>query len=618
MAIIEPKSSAKNSGWSIMFTPPRAGREELPVAAHLEDVGVAGERPEARPLAEPRHLGLLVERDRALAAERRERALALGAARPSRIRDRRGGCRRVTSSWTPPTTVFANEPPQVKAEQFHDHPPDAERRRRRIVPPRRKAPPSARRRASVVTRVDRRPPAFVIDGARPWQAAVADPTKPRPFSSRSSACWPPYCTRRRPARSASTTSPRSRRRRRSSRTAATSRPPPAELAGAHLRSVPRHPLSPRPRALARGGPAVRGDVLPPRQVPDRAGAHQRGHRPRACATSPTTAPISTTARTRCRPRRWGDLGFAGFRAHYPLNGARVQGRARRLPRRAATFARSARACATASRRAGSRSIPSAGRARSSRASPSSGSSGRPRTRRTLTVYALLDSPRASGAYQFDVHPGDETVMDVRARLFLRAPVATLGIAPLTSMFFFGENQPHRTDFRPEVHDSDGLMVATGDGEWLWRPLLNPKRDADDVVLDARAARVRPHAARPRASRATRTARRATSCGRAPGSSRSASWGPGRVELVQLHTPDETNDNIVAYWVPERAAGRSASRSTSPTACTGRGRSDAAIRPARGSRRRAPAAATPSSRTTSSSSSSTSPARRSPRCRPTRR
>ena len=67
---------------------------------------------------------------------------------------------------------------------------------------------------------------------------------------------------------------------------------------------------------------------------------------------------------------------------------------------------------------------------------------------TLTVYALLDSPRATGAYQFDVHPGGETVMDVRARIFLRASVATLGIAPLTSMFFFGENQPHRTDFRP--------------------------------------------------------------------------------------------------------------------------------------------------------------------------
>ena len=117
--------------------------------------------------------------------------------------------------------------------------------------------------------------------------------------------------------------------------------------------------------------------------------------------------------------------------------------------------------------------------------------------KTLTVYALLDSPRATGAYQFDIHPGAETVMDVRARIFLRASVATLGIAPLTSMFFFGENQPHRTDFRPEVHDSDGLMVATGDGEWLWRPLLNPRQTLTTSFSMRNAARLRPDAARPR-------------------------------------------------------------------------------------------------------------------------
>jgi glucans biosynthesis protein len=139
---------------------------------------------------------------------------------------------------------------------------------------------------------------------------------------------------------------------------------------------------------------------------------------------------------------------------------------------------------------------------------------------------------------------------VRFRLWLREPVATLGIAPLTSMFAFGENQPHRTDFRPEVHDSDGLMVATGGGEWLWRPLLNPKstlttsfgmnelhgfglmqRDRNFASYEDGEARyeMRPSAwIEP-----------------------VGSWGTGRVELVQLSTPDETNDNIVAYWVPDR-------------------------------------------------------------------
>eukprot|EP01034_Spumella_vulgaris_P043234 gene43234-53668_t len=95
-----------------------------------------------------------------------------------------------------------------------------------------------------------------------------------------------------------------------------------------------------------------------------------------------------------------------------------------------------------------------------------------------TVYALLDSPRTTGAYRFDIRPGAQTTTTVTARIFVRGgagPIKTLGIAPLTSMFLFGENQPRKDDFRPEVHDSDGLMVATGEGEWLWRPLQNPKQ-----------------------------------------------------------------------------------------------------------------------------------------------
>ncbi|MFX9061683.1 glucan biosynthesis protein, partial [Acinetobacter baumannii] len=82
----------------------------------------------------------------------------------------------------------------------------------------------------------------------------------------------------------------------------------------------------------------------------------------------------------------------------------------------------------------------------------------------------------SGAYQFVLHPGTETGLDVRARIFMRNNVSKLGIAPLTSMYFSGENQHTvNDDYRPEVHDSDGLLIASGTGEWLWRPLVNPKR-----------------------------------------------------------------------------------------------------------------------------------------------
>ena len=76
----------------------------------------------------------------------------------------------------------------------------------------------------------------------------------------------------------------------------------------------------------------------------------------------------------------------------------------------------------------------------------------------------------------------------------QVPVKTLGIAPLTSMFFFGENQPRPQDFRPEVHDSDGLMMATGDGEWLWRPLQNPGAPLTTSFSMKNPERLRPDAA----------------------------------------------------------------------------------------------------------------------------
>ena len=176
---------------------------------------------------------------------------------------------------------------------------------------------------------------------------------------------------------------------------------------------------------------------------------------------------------------------------------------------------------------------------------------------TLTLHALLDSPRATGAVRFVLQPGENTVVDVRARYFLRTPapgtaaVAMLGLAPLTSMYLHGENQPQATDFRPEVHDSDGLLVAgsaQAATEWLWRPLVNPRQPlASSFTLqrlegfgllqrDRRFASYEDSEAR--------YERRPSAWVQPVGD-----WGPGRVMLLQLPTPDETEDNIVATWVP---------------------------------------------------------------------
>jgi periplasmic glucans biosynthesis protein len=250
------------------------------------------------------------------------------------------------------------------------------------------------------------------------------------------------------------------------------------------------------------------------------------------------------------PQTWGDLGFAGFRAHSPLNNSEYKDEV--VVFLGASYFRALGAGQRYGLSARGLAIDTVGGQGEEFPRFTEFWMVRPvANANTLTVYALLDSPRASGAYQFDIHTGDETVMDVRARIFLRKDVATLGVAPLTSMFFFAENQPHRTDFRPEVHDSDGLMVATGDGEWLWRPLLNPKnilttsfamRELRGFGLMQRDRNFSSYED-PEASYEMRPSAWIEPVG---------SWGPGRVELMQLHTPDETNDNIVAYWVPEKA------------------------------------------------------------------
>lgn len=167
--------------------------------------------------------------------------------------------------------------------------------------------------------------------------------------------------------------------------------------------------------------------------------------------------------------------------------------------------------------------------------------------RSLTVHALLDSPSVAGAYTFVVTPGDETVVETRATLFFRRPVANVGLAPLTSMFWFGENSELRFgDFRPEVHDSDGLLVATDTTARLWRPLVNPAAvrhtDFAAAALHGFGLLQRDRAFRSYEDTEARYDLRPGVWVEPVGA-----WPEGRVRLVELPTATEFADNIVASW-----------------------------------------------------------------------
>ena len=249
------------------------------------------------------------------------------------------------------------------------------------------------------------------------------------------------------------------------------------------------------------------------------------------------------------PNQLKDLSFSGFRVHYGINTSKLK--EEMLVFRGASYFRgvgkgqryglSARGVAIDTGLLSGEEFPRFSEFWLVRPKPAD---------KDLTIYALLDSKSITGAYRFIVHPGDETAMEVKSRIFMRQNVSKLGLAPLTSMYLFGDNQhPTGDDYRPEVHDSDGLSMHTGTGEWIWRPLVNPKRlqvtsfamtnpqgfglmqrdrsfhDYEDLDLryDLRPSLwVEP----------------------------AGQWGAGRVELVNIPSPDETNDNMVAYWVPD--------------------------------------------------------------------
>jgi glucans biosynthesis protein len=167
----------------------------------------------------------------------------------------------------------------------------------------------------------------------------------------------------------------------------------------------------------------------------------------------------------------------------------------------------------------------------------------------ITVHALLDSPSVAGAYTFLITPGEETVVETRATLYFRQTVDVPGFIPVSSMFWFGEDSPTRFgDFRPEVHDSDGLLVAPDADTRLWRPLRNPATlEHTDFEAPAFAGfgllqRDREH--RSYADIEAHYERRASVWTEPVGA-----WPPGRVRLVEIPTKGEYQDNITAFWTP---------------------------------------------------------------------
>lgn len=242
-----------------------------------------------------------------------------------------------------------------------------------------------------------------------------------------------------------------------------------------------------------------------------------------------------------------DLGFAGFRIHTPMN---VPGRFDELAvflgasyfravARGGIYGLSARGLSIGSGEP-EEEFPDFTAFWIERPAPGASA---------IVVHALLDSPSVAGAYRFVITPGAPTRMAITARLFPRAPLARAGLAPLTSMYLFGPEQPRRfDDFRPEVHDSDGLMIDNGAGERLWRPLINPPQVQESAFVDGGPrgfGLLQRQRSFPIYQDLEAQYDRRPSAWVQP----RAGFDAGDVRLAELTAKTEGEDNIVAAWRP---------------------------------------------------------------------
>ncbi len=245
-----------------------------------------------------------------------------------------------------------------------------------------------------------------------------------------------------------------------------------------------------------------------------------------------------------------NLGFAGFRLHYPLNSPKVFDEVIafvgasyfRFLGRDQRYGMSARALAIGSG-TDQEEFPFFREFWIETPEPNVD---------RATIYALLDSPSTTGAFRFDVYPGIETAIEVSTTLFPRKSGVKFGLAPLTSMFFLGEND-HRfsDDFRPELHDSDGLLIHSGTGERIWRPLRNPVKPEVSSFFDRD---IRGFGLLQRDRDFAHYQDLDLSYELRPGYfvEPRDSWGEGHVDLVELPTEHETNDNIVVAFSPKES------------------------------------------------------------------
>ena len=320
-----------------------------------------------------------------------------------------------------------------------------------------------------------------------------------------------------------------------------------------LRGMGKNPLPRRLRAIRRWAGPISGDILPSRPVLPESGQdacrRRREHRGRSF----TTSPISTCRPIRRRANCPKGAGFAGLRIQEARDGTLDWHKNDWVAFLGAAYFRSIGELAQYGLSSRGVAIDVAVADRPEEFPDFTEFYIEPAVGDTITLYALMEGPSIVGAFRFLMTRAKGVVMDIQTTLFTRAQVSRFGIAPLTSMYWYSETKKETAiDWRPEVHDSDGLAMWSGSGERLWRPLNNPPRIMVSAFADnnprgfglLQRDRVFDHYL----DGVFYDRRPSLWVEPLPGPS-GEGWGKGSIQLCEIPTDDEIHDNVVAMWVP---------------------------------------------------------------------
>jgi glucans biosynthesis protein len=245
------------------------------------------------------------------------------------------------------------------------------------------------------------------------------------------------------------------------------------------------------------------------------------------------------------PSTQNDLGFSGFRLAFgmerPLDMAIFQGASFfRAIARGQTFGAIARTLVLRAGEQRGEEIPFFRAFWIERPAPAANA---------ITLHALVESESCTAAVRMTFRPGDITINDVELTLYARVQLENVGFAGVMGNYLFSPQKRRLFDeMRPAAHEVAGLQMRTGADEWVYRPLNNPEqlqisafidqnprgfglvqrdRDFAHFLDDDQRYDLRP------------------SVWMEP----LGEWGSGVVQLFEIPTDAEINDNIISYWRP---------------------------------------------------------------------